>query len=133
MSRIQVQLRAALLSGICFLVVIPVYGQQLAGKIVSSIEYRPALQPIDPRDLARMQLVEVGQPLNPRQVAATLDRLYSTGLYDDLQVDARQSGEGVVVTFITRARRFIGHVGAQGQISDPPSRGIIISDAQLNL
>ena len=80
-----------------------------------------------------MQLVEVGQPLNPRQVAATLDRLYSTGLYDDLQVDARESENGVIVTFITRARRFIGHVGAQGQISEPPSRAIIISGAQMNL
>ncbi len=133
MSRIQVRLHATLLSLVCCLVVIPVYGQQLTGKVVSSIEYRPVRQPIDSRDLERMQLVEVGQPLNPRQVAATLDRLYSTGLYDDLQVDARPSGSGVVVTFITRARRFIGHVGAQGHISDPPSRAIIISGAQMNL
>src|SRR4051812_11574244 len=98
MSRIHVQLKATLLFLACFLVVVPVYGQQLAGKIVGSIEYRPARQPIDSRDLERMQLVEVGQPLNPRQVAATLDRLYSTGLYDDLQVDAREAGDGVVVT-----------------------------------
>src|SRR4051794_6752185 len=133
MSRIQVQFQAALAFIVCALVVVPVYGQQLAGKVVSSIEYQPVRQPIDPRDLQRMQLVEVGQPLNPRQVAATLDRLYSTGLYDDLQVDARPSGDGVVVTFITRARRFVGHVGVQGEISDPPSRAIMISGAQMNL
>ncbi|MFL6415817.1 MAG: POTRA domain-containing protein, partial [Bryobacteraceae bacterium] len=133
MTRIHNQLRATTFVLLGFLVILPVYGQQLAGRIVETIEYRPARQPIDPRDLARMQLVEAGQPLDPRQVAATLDRLYSTGLYDDLQVDARESGNGVVVTFITRARRFIGHVGAQGHISDPPSRAIIISDAQMNL
>jgi outer membrane protein assembly complex protein YaeT len=131
MNRIDIQLRAILLT--LSLVVVPVYGQQVIGKTVSAIEYRPARQPIDPRDLARMQLVELGQPLNPRQVAATLDRLYSTGLYDDLQVDAQDSGTGVTVTFVTRARRFIGHVGAQGHISDPPSRAIIISNAQMNL
>src|SRR3954447_7878068 len=134
MSSIYIQLHAIFVILACFVLVdSPVYCQELAGKVVNTIEYRPTHQPIDPRDLERMMLVEVGQPLNPRQVAATLDRLYSTGLYDDLQVDARQSGNGVVVTFITRARRFIGHVGAQGHISDPPSRGIIISDAQMNL
>src|SRR5437868_4815160 len=100
MSRIQVRLQATLLFLVSFPVVLPVYGQQqLTGKVVSSIDYRPVRQPIDSRDLERMQLVEIGQPLNPRQVAATLDRLYSTGLYDDLQVDARPSGDGVVVTF----------------------------------
>lgn len=134
MSSIYNQLQAVLLPFVCALVVVPVYSQQpLVGKVVNAIEYRPARQPIDPRDLVRMQLVEVGQPLNPRQVAATLDRLYSTGLYDDLQVDARESGNGVVIAFITRARRFVGHVGAQGKISDPPSRAIIISNAQLSL
>jgi outer membrane protein insertion porin family len=134
MNRIYSHFQTALLLSICFLVVVPVYSQEpFAGKVVQAVEYRPARQPIDPRDLARMQLVEVGQPLNPRQVAATLDRLYSSGLYDDLQVDARGSGDGVVVTFITRARRFVGHVGAQGNISDPPSRAIIISNAQLSL
>ncbi len=80
-----------------------------------------------------MQLVQIGQPLNPAQVAATIDRLFASGLFDDIQVDAEPSGSDVALRFITRARRFIGHVGAQGKISDPPSRAVIISDAQLNL
>src|SRR3954454_24348983 len=118
---------------ICFSLCGKVQSQDFTGKTVTAIQYEPVAQPMDPRDLARMQLVQVGEPLNPRQVAATLDRLFSTGLYDDLQVDAREAGNDVVVTFITRARRFIGHVGAQGHISDPPSRAIIISGAQMNL
>ncbi len=109
------------------------YAQDFAGRAVVSVKYAPAIQPIDARDLKRMQLVSEGAPYEPRQVAATLDRLFSTGLYDDLQVDVQPSGEGVVVTFITKARRFIGHVGAQGKIVDPPSRAVIISDAQLYL
>jgi outer membrane protein assembly factor BamA len=35
--------------------------------------------------------------------------------------------------FITRARRYIGHVDASGKIKDPPSRTVLISDAQLSL
>ncbi len=40
---------------------------------------------------------------------------------------------GVAIRFITKARLFIGNVSAVGHISDPPSRGVILSDAQLNL
>ncbi len=80
-----------------------------------------------------MQLVRPGEPLDRTQVAATLDRMFASGLYDDIQVDAEPSGNGVALRFITRARRFIGHVGAHGNIKDPPNRAVIISDAQLQL
>jgi outer membrane protein assembly complex protein YaeT len=107
--------------------------QDLRGKSVLSIQYEPANQPIDSRDLQRMQQVQVGQPLDPQQVAGTIDRLFSSGLYDDIQVDAEANGGGVTLRFITRARRFIGHVDAQGDIKDPPNRAVLISGAQLLL
>ena len=103
------------------------------GKIVTSIEYYPATQPLDSRDLQRMQLVEQGQPLDRRQVAGTIDRFFSSGLYNDIQVDARTNRSGITLRFITRPRRFIGHVGARGDISDPPNRAVIINEAQLAL
>ncbi len=80
-----------------------------------------------------MQLVHPGQPLDEMQVAGTIDRLWASGLYDDIEVEAEPSGNGVAIRFITKARRFIGHVGAEGQIKNPPSRAVIISDSQLNL
>ncbi len=83
--------------------------------------------------MAVMQLVRVGQPLDETQVAGTIDRLYASGLYTDIEVDAESSGAGVAIRFITKARQFIGHVGAQGKINSPPSRPVLISDAQLNL
>src|ERR1700728_809200 len=107
--------------------------QDFRGKTVASIAYEPARQPIDARDLQSMQLVQIGEPLDSHSVAGTIDRLYASGLYEDIQVDAESSGSGVALRFITRARRFIGHAGAQGKISDPPSRGVILSDAQLTL
>ena len=107
--------------------------EEFTGKVVESVSFEPAYQRIDSRDLARMQLVQVGQPLEPRQVAATLDRLFSTGLYDDLKVDARPRGNGVAIVFLTKQRRFIGHVDAQGDISSPPSRAVILSDSELSL
>ncbi|HEX4773220.1 MAG TPA: POTRA domain-containing protein [Bryobacteraceae bacterium] len=105
----------------------------LAGKIVSTVSYQPASQPIDPRDLTAMQLVEVGKPLDPEQVGTTIDHLFSSGLYDDIQVDAEPSGSGVAVRFITVARRFVGHIDIQGHISSPPNRGVLLSETQLYL
>ncbi len=107
--------------------------QDFRGKVVTAVEYRPAQQPIYSKDLQNMQLVRAGEPLDPNQVAATIDRLFASGLYEDIQVDAEPSANGVLIRFITRPRRFIGHVGAQGKISDPPSRAVIISDSQLTL
>jgi outer membrane protein insertion porin family len=103
------------------------------GKIVIAIRYDPAVQPIDGRDLERMQLVQPGQPLDRKQVAGTIDRLFSSGLYDDIQVDAMPSGGGITLRFITHPRRFIGHIGAHGDIKDPPSRAVLISETQLAL
>ena len=111
----------------------PASGQNFDNKIVTSIAYDPATQPVDPRDLQDMQLLQVGQPFESKQLAATIDRLFASGLFDDIQVDAEPDGNGVRLRFITKPRRFIGHVGAQGRIKDPPSRAALISDAQLNL
>ena len=110
-----------------------VWADDFKGKVVTAIQYDPPAQPLDMRDLERMQLVQQGQPLDPKQVAGTIDRLFSSGLYDDVQVDARQNGTGVTLRFITRPRRFIGHVGAHGDINDPPNRAVIINEAQLAL
>ncbi len=107
--------------------------EEFWGKPVVSVSYAPAQQPADQRDLKSMQLIQVGEPLDSHQVAGTIDRLFASGLYDDIQVSAVPSGNGVAVRFITHARRFIGHVGARGKISDPPSRAVLLSDAQLNL
>lgn len=107
--------------------------QQFSGKNVVTISYQPAKQPIDPRDLAKMQLVRAGQPLDLQQVATTIDNLFASGLYDDIQVDAEPSGSGVGIRFITAARLFVGHVDTQGKISNPPNAAVLTSDAQLYL
>lgn len=109
------------------------HAQDFSGKEVTSINYQPGRQPVDARDLKSMQLVQVGEPLDLHSIAGTIDRLFASGLYDDIQIDAEPSGNGVALRFITRARRFIGHVDAEGKVSDPPSRGVILGDAQLNL
>jgi outer membrane protein insertion porin family len=105
----------------------------LRGQTIVAIEYDPVQQPIDTRDLVRMQMVEVSRPFVPLELSATIDRLFASGMYEDIQVDAEKRGAGIALRFITTPRRFIGHVGAQGDIKDPPNRSVIISNAQLQL
>jgi outer membrane protein insertion porin family len=107
--------------------------QDFAGKAVVSVRFEPERQPVDARDLQNMQLIEVGRPLDVNQVGTTIDRLYASGLFDDIQVDAEPSAGGVALRFITKARRFVGHVGAEGDIKDPPNRSVIIANAQMIL
>ena len=107
--------------------------QEYWGKTVTAIAYEPGQQPIDPHDLTNSILISVGQPLDRLQLAASIDRLFATGLYDDVQVDGEPSSGGVSVRFITVPRRFIGHVDARGKIKDPPNRAVVIGDAQLSL
>jgi outer membrane protein insertion porin family len=111
----------------------PILAQDYNGKTVTAIRYQPATQPIDARDLDRLLIVKVGERLETNQLAATIDRLFRSGLYDDIKVDAETSRDGVALTFITQPARFVGHVGARGDIKDPPSRAVIIGDSQLYL
>jgi len=95
-----------------FLLVIAVAGvlraQDFSGRTITAVEYEPVEQPIDARDLSNVQLLQVGEPLDLSQVAGTIDRLFATGLYDDIQVDAEPDGSTCVsVRFITRGRRFM--------------------------
>src|SRR5579883_915505 len=88
--------------------------QTFSGRIVTSVQYEPPEQPLAQEDLNAMQLVRVGQPLDLNQVATTIDNLWGSGAYDNIEVDAEPSGNGVAIRFITTARWFVGHVGAEG-------------------
>jgi outer membrane protein insertion porin family len=110
-------------------------GQNLAfeGKTIVRIEYQPANQSIDSRDLERVQVLRTGSPLHSADVAESIERMFATGRYADIQVDAEAKAPGVAVRFITRERRFLGHVETSGKISDPPSAAQIAAASQLGL
>src|SRR5262245_63542164 len=90
------------------------------GKNILAIEYSPEKQPLDAKDLQANQLLKTGEPLRYSEVAATIDRLFATGRYDDIQVVAEPRDNGVVARFITEPKWFIGHIELHGRISDPP-------------
>ena len=107
---------------------------QFEGKRVVSIEFEPAPQPLAPQDLARVQPIKVGSPLRMSDVSAAIDKLYATGHFSDIQVDAEPEGaDAVRIRFLTTQTSFIGHVGVTGKTSVPPNRGQLVNATQLNL
>ncbi len=133
MSVLSVFLKSLGFFGLLIIAFSQTRAQDFTGRTVTAIEYEPRDQPIYSKDLQNAQLVQIGEPLDPAQVAGTIDRLWATGLYDDIQVHGEASAGGVRIRFVTKPRRFIGHVGADGDIKNPPSRAVLISGAQLSL
>ena len=55
-----------------------------------------------------------GAPLNPDDVRRSLRRLFSTGLFEAIQVEGTPSKDGVALLFRGKPRTFIGTVGVDG-------------------
>jgi outer membrane protein insertion porin family len=102
------------------------------GKTVASILFDPARQPLAYDQLTAMLAVKTGQPLRSSDVRVSIQRLYGTGEYTDIAVDASLKDGNVDLRFITKPAYFIGYIGAEG-VPEPPNHGQIITAAKLQL
>jgi len=102
------------------------------GKQVSAILFDPPRQPLPDAQLKAMLPIQVGQPLKEGAIPAALQRLYSTGEYFDIAVDASSAGEGVALRFITRGAFFVGRVVVVGA-SEPPTTAQLETATRLQL
>jgi len=102
------------------------------GRPIADIQFSPD-QILHPADLAKIMPFKSGDPLRSEDVAVAIDRLFATGSFKDIVVDAQPSGTGVIVRFITVNQWFIGGISVDGKVSAPPNRGQIASTAQLRL
>ena len=84
--------------------------QKYEGKQVLTIQFDPRQQPLDPSELHDILPLQTNQPLRMADVRASIERLFATGRYADIQVDVKPSGDGVAVTFLTKNSWFIGDV-----------------------
>ena len=103
------------------------------GRLIASIQFVPAQQPLSAETLQELLAVKQGQPLRDADLRATIERLFATGRYSDIQADATSSDGGVVLRFLTKNRWFIGDVLVNGRISSPPNAGQIENATQLDL
>jgi outer membrane protein assembly complex protein YaeT len=106
---------------------------QYEGRTIASVVYDPAIQPLDSRDLADKQILQSGAAFHEVDAATTIDRLFATGQYDDIQIDVSPQGAQVAVRIITRSTWFIGHKSIEGSIKNPPDRAELADAMQLDL
>ncbi len=106
------------------------------GRPIAGIQFVPAEQPLTTSELANAVPMKPGAPFRLADVHAAIERLYATGNYQDIQVDAEPAAppaSGVAIRIITRNSWFVGNVAAIGHVSDPPSRGQLVNVTRLDL
>jgi outer membrane protein insertion porin family len=107
--------------------------QQFEGKRIAAIEFSPPEQPVATPDLEQAVTLKPNTPLRMADVRESIEKLYATGRYEDIQVDAESHDDGVVVRFITRNSWFVGRVSADGRVADPPNPGQMANATRLQL
>src|SRR6266849_4986685 len=113
----------------------PVWSEtpQYEGKPIVDIQFSPPEQPVAASDLEQAVTLKPNTPFRMVEVRLSIEKLYATGRYEDIQVDATPSGDGVVVRFITRNSWFVGRVSADGRVADPPNPGQMANATRLHL
>jgi len=103
------------------------------GLAVRNIQFDPVRQPLEASELHHILPLKIGDPLRQADVRASIERLFATGRYADIQVDAEEYSDGVAIRFLTKNAWFIGHVSVGGRVASPPADVQLENAARLDL
>ena len=115
----------------------PAFGQDTPttrweGRPISRIEFDPPQQPLPLEELNRLLPFKAGNSLRMDDVRDAIQRLYSTGRFADVSIDASQDGPNVVLRISTELNYFISGVNIAGE-TEPPNRNQLITSSKLEL
>ena len=115
--------------------VVRAQADKYVGLNVVNVRFDPPTpnQPLEDEELVQILPLKRGQPLSMNVVRASIERLFATGRYADIQVDAEPYNGGVIVTFRTTNSWFIGNVSVGGNLDDPPNPGQLVNATRLEL
>src|SRR3954447_12217661 len=103
------------------------------GRPISEVRYEPRSQPVATPDLARLVTFKSGTPLHAEEVRDAIKRLYATGEYSNIEVEAVPDGNSVALVIRTTEQWFVGPVEVHGKVKMPPSEGQLQNAARLEL
>jgi outer membrane protein assembly complex protein YaeT len=106
--------------------------EQYEGRRIAIIQFDPPEQPLPANELAALLPFKAGDALRMPDVTEAIQRLYATGRYSDVAIDATRIGDDVALRFITHFNYFVGGVSVEGA-PDPPNRGQLVTAAKLQL
>jgi outer membrane protein assembly complex protein YaeT len=105
------------------------------GKNIVRIDF-PTDQPLDAKelqDILESQGIRLHHPLSQDAVRAAIQRLFRTGRFSDIRVNAEPAPNGVVLQFLTKNAWFVGDVSVTGKTPEPPNAGQLSNASRLDL
>ena len=102
------------------------------GLPVSAIRFEPAVEPSRADNLRALLPLKTGQPFQAASLRASIQRLYSTGEYANIEADLTVENGAVILRFLTTPNYFVGHVAVDG-VPEPPSQGQLVTATKLQL
>lgn len=103
------------------------YGQRIA-----SIRFEPAEQPLTRGQLALTLQIQPGDTLAEIELSRAIERLWATGRYSDIVVDAAGGAEGVALTVRTKPAFFVSSIRVAG-VPEPPNPAQLTNSTKINL
>jgi outer membrane protein assembly complex protein YaeT len=103
------------------------------GLRIESIVFAPVRQPLEPDVINKLLPLKPRQPFHTADARESIERLYATGRYDDIVIDATPQSGGVELRIVTQNSWFIGRVEIQGDIPEPPNAGQLVTASRLDL
>ena len=102
------------------------------GRKIASIRYAPDSQPYPLPTLDRLNPVKPGDIFDTARIGEAIEKLYETGRFYAIDVDASLSGNEVILQFQTEPSWFVGSVSVN-KTPDPPNEGQLIASTRLEL
>jgi len=103
------------------------------GRPISAVRFDPLRQPVAAAELARLLPFQTGAPLRLADVDAAIKRLFATGDYSNIEVDAEPDGNGLAVVIHTTPQWFVGPIEVHGKINSPPTAGHLSNATPLDM
>ena len=110
----------------------PCRGSGFPAGQVSEILFDPPLSRSNQATAERALEVKVGENLDSAKLRSSIQALFRTGRFADIQADATPGQGGTRLTFLVKPAWFIGDVQVEG-VPRPPSDGQLVSTTQLRL
>ena len=102
------------------------------GTPVADIRFSPRTQPLDSLEIEQLLTVRPGAPLAMEHVRESILRLFETGRYANIEVEALAEAAGLALIFHTEANRFVGDVEVLG-VPSPPRQNQLTNATDLRL
>ena len=103
------------------------------GKRIVSVAFDPPQQPFSPAETDEILQRKASTLYSAAFVRTAIERLHATGRYQDIQVDATGTADGVALRFIIKPAWFVGSVLVEGDVAEPPGAAQMAGAARLDL